>query len=283
MIYISLSTGTMICFIATNILIRSIGCDMVDKTHVKSYFLAIHPLIGTKNNPSALHLQQRSPYYWWWAYLRRNDEYLQCCEDGGTGTLAALYADFGDVRADDFPSWWGRGSYRGAKLFAEKPSELKLRKLSTKTDWQDDWTGNSEVMIVALNMTIGRRKLQNLFATLLQREHTGKRGRRALKEEDSSAAYKLHRNFTVHNLKVMLAAYDAWHANEKLPKEERRPMWAVGESIRLVPNAMPSRGDTKYIITNKHNVMAVALSRYVKQAKVIIANTALGRFPKSTQ
>ena len=59
-------------------------------------------------------------------------------------------------------------------------------------------------------------------------------------------------------------------------------MWAVGESINLVPNSMPRKGDTKYVTTNKHNVMTVAVSRYVKQAKAIIANTALGVFPKST-
>ncbi len=48
-------------------------------------------------------------YYWWWAYLRRSQAYLQCCAEGGTGPLADLYADFGDVREADFHKWWTAG------------------------------------------------------------------------------------------------------------------------------------------------------------------------------
>ena len=248
---------------------------------MRNHFFAIHPLIGTKTKPSALHLQQRSPYYWWWAYLRRNADYLACCANGGIGTLSKLYADFGDVRDDDFPSWWGRSRQRGAELFAEKPVEMRMQRLSEKSEWRDEWGGSDEIMVVAVNMKIGRRKLQSYFANLLQREHKGRRGRRAMGEENSSAKYPLHRNCNVQNLKMALAAYDAWELNRQLPKKDQKPMWAVGESIRLVPTAMPRKGDTKYETTNKHNVMTVAFSRYVKQAKTIIANTALGVFPKS--
>ena len=249
---------------------------------MKSRFLALHPLIGTKHKPSSLGQQQRSPYYWWWAYLKRNEDYLRCCENNGDDSLASLYADFGDVRGEDFAEWWGRSRQRGAELFAEQPMDLRLEKLPSKADWLDEWNGENEVMVVAVNMAIGRRKLQSYFANLLQREHTGKRGRKAMKTANSTAKYPLHRNFTVHNLKVTLDAYDAWRLNQSLPKDERLPMWAVGESITLVPNSMPRKGDTKFETTNKHNVMTVAVSRYVKQAKAIIANTALGVFPKST-
>lgn len=248
---------------------------------MKSRFLAPHPLIGTKNKPSALSQQQRSPYYWWWAYLRRNEDYLRCCERNGEGVLAALYADFGDVRGEDFADWWGRSTQRGAKLFAEKPLDLKLKKI-TSTIQLDQWIESKDVMVVAFNTTIGRRKLQSYFAHLLQMEHKGKRGRVAFGKVVSTACYPLHRNFTTHNLKQMLKAYDAWAENERLPKAERRPLWAIGEEIRLVGSAMPAREDTKYCTAAKHNVMTAAVSRYVKQAKAIIANTALGIFPKST-
>ena len=94
---------------------------------MKSHFLAIHPLIGTKSKPAPLHLQQRSVFYWWWAYLKRNSEYLQSCEAEGKGVLAALYADFGDVRGDEFRSWWGGSFQRGAYLFAERQSDLTVK------------------------------------------------------------------------------------------------------------------------------------------------------------
>ena len=214
--------------------------------------------------------------------MRRNEDYWRCCDMGGTGPLADLYADFGDVRDDDFAEWWGRSTQRGALLFAEKPVELKLQKLATPADWLTEWQGKDEVMVVAVNMAIGRRKLQSYFANLLQDEHKGRRGRIALGKVNSTATYQLHRNFTVHSLKQMLATYDAWLANQRLPKAEQRPLWAVGESIKLVGSAMPAKGDIAGDRTVKHNIMTVAVSRYVKQAKAIIANTGLGKFPKST-
>ena len=66
----------------------------------------------------------RSPYYWWWAYLRRSEAYLKCCEQGGKGKLAKIYADFGDVREDNFKKWW-TSKDQGAKLFGEQPRPLK--------------------------------------------------------------------------------------------------------------------------------------------------------------
>lgn len=249
---------------------------------MKSHFLAIHPLIGTKNKPSALHLQQRSVYYWWWAYLRRNAEYLQCCDSQGEGPLASLYADFGDVRGDEFRAWWGGSFQRGAHLFAERQSDLTVKIIDGPNDCTGLW--NNDTLVVAVNLTIGRRKLQSMFAKLLQREetgHLGKRGRKAMGKVACTARYPLHRNFSVHNLKRMLQVYDAVVANEKLPVSERKPLWAVGEGLKLVPSAMHSRNDTKYDTRIKHNTMTMTVSRYANAAKTIIANTAKGQFPNS--
>ena len=68
----------------------------------------------------------RSVYYYWWAFLRLNQSYMECCENGGTGKHAELYRDFGDIRdeaypaiaksEDKFQAWWIK---RGAYLFCE--------------------------------------------------------------------------------------------------------------------------------------------------------------------
>lgn len=248
---------------------------------MRNYFLAIHPLLGTKNKRAALHLQQRSPYYWWWAYLRRNEDYLACCERGGKGKLAVLYKDFGDVRSDDFITWWGGSLQRGTTLFAERQAEIKLRRLISKDEWQDEWGSKDQVAVFAVNMSIGRRLLQQMFATELAKHHKGKRGRVALASVTSTARYPLHRNFSQHNLRTMLETYDAWLANQRLPKEDRVPLWAIGDSIKLVADSVSRKTDTAAERTAKHNVMSVAVSRYVKNAKAIIANTARGEFPNS--
>jgi hypothetical protein len=246
---------------------------------MRKKFLAIHPLIGTKHKPSPIHLQQRSPYYWWWAYLRRNADYLACCERGGVGELAELYADFGDVRSDDFRTWWGAPNNKGDYLFAEEPLELSVQKIDAAAEMNKRWGCN--VLFIAVNMDLGRRHLQRKFADLLQTEHKGKRGRKSLQTALSTARYPLHRNFTQHSLKVMLDVYDAVAANDALPKEQRKPLWAIGESLKLVPNAMPHKWDNAYDTRKKHATMTMTVSRYVKQARAIIANTAKGQFPNS--
>lgn len=246
-----------------------------------AYFLAKYPLIGTKHKRAALHLQQRSPYYWWWAYLRRNEDYLACCAAGGKGKLAGLYADFGDVRSDDFPAWWGGSEQRGRKLFAEQASTALVAEIKDVAEWEQ-LKATGHFVLLAFNMDIGRRKLQAKLAEFLAEHHTGKRGRRALGSTTSTARYPLHRNYSQHNLRVMLETYDAWYANQQLPKDEQLTLWEIGESIKLVPTAITRKSDLPETKTNKRNVMTMAVSRYVRQAKRIIANTAKGQFPNSS-
>jgi hypothetical protein len=248
---------------------------------MKKRFLALHPLIGTKNKPSTPNLLYRSPYYWWWEYLRRNADYLDCCNKGGTGELAALFANFGDIRSDNFREWWGAPQHRGEYLFAEQPIDFSVKKLDAEAS--SPLQVSSHVMLVAVNMELGRRFLQKRFATLLQKEHQGKRGRISLANTVSSARYPLHRNFSAHNLKEMLRTYDAVIANEALPKSQRLKLWQIGESLNLVPTAMPKKWDSVYETRHKHNTMTMTVSRHTKNARAIIRNTALGQFPNNTE
>lgn len=245
---------------------------------MRKQFFAQYPLIGTKLKPAAVHLQQRSPYYWWWQYLRRNADYMACCERGGIGRLSKLYKDFGDVRSDNFRAWWGAPSNKGDCLFAEQPISISVQKIDAA---QTAVVMGSDMMLVAVNLQLGRRHLQKKFADLLQREHNGKRGRKSLQTAVSTARYPLHRNFTQHSLKQMLVTYDAVAANQLLPTEQQLKLWQVGESLRLVPTAMPHKWDNHYDKRKKHATMTMTVSRYVKQARAIIANTARGEFPNS--
>lgn len=65
---------------------------------------------------------QHSVYYYWWLFLRENEEYIQCCHQGGKGALEWLYNDFGDVRPANFVEWWISG---GRELFCE-PKHLEV-------------------------------------------------------------------------------------------------------------------------------------------------------------
>jgi hypothetical protein len=242
-------------------------------------FLAQHPTFGTKNKPRSLSYQQQSPYYWWWAYLRRNADYLKCCESGGKGKFAKMYKHFGDVREDNFKTWWTEGQ-RGANLFAEQAGLMKLTELEDKDQWDDSWT-KEHVLIIAAPLTSSKRYLQSRFARLLKERHTAKRGRTAKKLEASNASFPLERNYTIENLRKTLQVYDEYMSTRNSIKKV--PLWKVGENLRLVPTAMTSSKLTADENFLRRNVMGATVKRYLKNAERIIDFAAQGKFPVSTK
>jgi hypothetical protein len=166
-------------------------------------------------------------------------------------------------------------------LFAEQPREIRQSRLISKDEWKEDWTLD-EAAIFVIPLQIGRRKIQSLFAKQLAKIHTGRRGRISLRSVTSTALYPLVRNFNVHSLKIGLMVFDECYANQQLPRDQKLPMWAIGQRLKLIQSALPKKDDTKYETTNKRNVMTAAVSRYLKQTSRIIKNTSLGRFPDST-
>jgi len=244
---------------------------------MKVRFLADAPNFGTKNKPAKLSLQTRSPYYWWWVYLRRNEDYLKCCENGGKGKCAKIYKDFGDVREDDFKKWWKE---KGVELFSEKHvsegGDMVLMELTDKSQWNDLWTSD-KVLVVAMPLTSSKRYLQSRFNALLKKRHTTKRGRQYKTFEESSAKYPLAKNYTIRNLETTLAVYDEYLKHKgQVPKV---PYWRIGQNMRLVPSAMTTDDMSMNERQVYRNVMGASVKRYIVNAEKMIANAALGKFP----
>lgn len=242
-------------------------------------FLADAPNFGTKNKPAKLSLQTRSPYYWWWVYLRRNENYLKCCESGGKGKHAKLYKDFGDVRDDDFKKWWKE---KGVELFSERHvsegGDMVLMELTDKSQWDEAWTVD-KVLVVAMPLTSSKRYLQSRFNALLKKRHTTKRGRQYKTFEESSAKYPLAKNYTIRNLETTLAVYDEYLKHKgQVPKV---PYWKIGQSMRLVPSAMTTDNMSMNERQVYRNVMGASVKRYITNAEKMIANAAVGKFPLS--
>jgi hypothetical protein len=248
---------------------------------MKRHFAAPTPRFGRANSRLNVGYQQRSPYYWYWQYLRRNADYIACCESGGTGALASLYADFGDVREDDFHKWW-TSEQRGAELFAEQPLAVKFGELDSTADWQQHWD-KERVMVVAVPLSISKRALKGAFARLLDSRHTGnKSGRPSLAKlkEVSTAKYSIEHNYTISGLLTALAVYDKWVKNKAEPKAEQLPLWQIGKSLNINEKAIKlAESKFAYERLDGRNVLAATVSRYVKQARAMIENAATGKFP----
>ena len=75
--------------------------------------------------------------------------------------------------------------------------------------------------------------------------------------------------------------YDSVEANKLLPKSLQKPLWRIGEELKLVPSAMPQKSDNAYDTRNNHNTLTMTVSRYVSTAQKIILNTSYGQFPNS--
>ena len=239
-------------------------------------FKAKHPIFGRGKKPLGLSYQQRSPYYWWWEFLRRNRDYADCCAAGGTGALAGLYADFGVVSNDNFKEWW---TGHGFRLFAEQAKPVKLFELDTPADWDSCWTKDA-VMVVAVPLDIPKRNLQGFFARLLKDRHGGKRGRKALSDADASnARYPLHRNVSIHTLRIQLAVYDAVLAARASPK--KITLAQIAKSVGINPKSNKRTEGEVMDAARRRSVLAATVSRHFKDAQRIVANTAKGQFPNS--
>lgn len=208
--------------------------------------------------------------------MRRNHDYLACCENGGKGPLERLYKDFGDVRDDSFKKWWTEDG-RGGNLFAENRGALKLMELEDKQQWDDAWS-KDEVLILAVPLTSSKRYLQSRFARILKKRHpTEKPGRPMKRLSESNANYPLERNYTIRNLETTLMVYDEYMKyKDQKPKV---PLWKIGENLTLIKTSMTTPDMSQNERQVFRNSMGASVKRYITNAERMIANTALGRFP----
>lgn len=210
----------------------------------------------------------QSVYYWWYEFLKRNEDYRRCCESGGKGRLAKLYKDFGDIHKGSFKRWWLEDQ-RGERLFAEPPAPVRLQELRSADEWDEEWTRDS-VMVVVLPLKEPKRRIKRWFGRVLDQRHTGRPG---YPTKEPAALYQVHQKFQANALKEMLKLWDYRQQHPNLT------MAQIGYRFNQVPSAMPKVGDSIPLLTKKRNTMTATVSRYLKKAEAMIANTARGKFP----
>jgi len=210
--------------------------------------------------------------------LRRNQDYLDCCANEGKGRLADLYKDFGDVRDKEFRVWW-QEDRRGARLFGEQQLEVKFHEMNSATDWHPEWT-KDKVMVVAFPLAVGKRRLMGDIRKLLDSRHSGKQGRPALAKVESTAKYKLSRNYTTANLETALNVYDLWVANKSKPKAEQIKQWEIGVELKLNKLAIKdAKSELKQDRAVGRNLLGAVVKRYLTQAQKTIKSLEEGVFP----
>lgn len=222
--------------------------------------------MGPKAVPTTERSWKSSVYYWWWYCLRMNKAYLACCERGGVGALASLYADFGDVRANDFRTWWMEND-RGARLFAEPVIDKTVRALAAGEVVDD----SAVILTVALPLALPKRFLLKRVRELLAASHTRKRGQLIARE--SGATYKVKHPPNVDAIEIAVKVYELHLAYPDKPQ-----WWLTNQLQRVLPNQKLKPSDTPAEARDKRRALSVAANRYIKNAKNMIANTGKGEF-----
>jgi len=214
-------------------------------------------------------LHEGSVYYYWWAFLKENTDYMACCESGGEGPMAQLYADFGDLREKTFWQWWIKG---GRLLFCEPPDEPILRPPHIPPETDD---GNRVTLSIPVTGDIDRtmaelrKMLKPAFA--LERQRREEKG--IARAGYSRAKYQVRGNPIPESL---FRCLKVWEAKKAFPKASNFDLAYESGLISL----MERRSEEPDLI----NVVGATVSRYVREAKALIANVGEGRFPdKSTK
>lgn len=201
--------------------------------------------------------------------MRRNDEYLATCKNGGKGKCAKLYEDFGDVRGDSFKDWWLEGG-RNVRCFAEPPTPT-IRLIDPKKVVEQVSEGE---LLLAVPLDLPMQHLVKRFRETVAQHHDGKRGVTASRR--SQAKYPVHGKVDVNFLEDALRLWDARLA------DPTKPIWMLVQELRLVESKHWVRdSDTKKTAASAKNVMTATGSRLLKKADLLIRNCASGRFPVS--
>lgn len=196
---------------------------------------------------------QRSVYYFWWLFLKEHEGYRATCEAGGGGEYASLYADFGDVRGDDFMRWWKR---TGRELFCE-PQDEPIHVHPSPQFRLDD----PSRVVVSLPVD---RDVDDLLAELKQLLKP-LRKQVPVRSSDKRARYE------VATKPVLSSLHQHWEVWQLRKQHPAKPLHEIGDMAGV-------QVDDKNF-TDVKQVKAITISRSLKETRCLIEHVGKGLFP----
>ena len=211
-----------------------------------------------------------SVYFYWWAFLRLNTEYIQCCEQGGGGPHAQIYADFGDVRdgcrptddGDHFKAWWIE---RGLILFAEPDVTVEVEEMAPQQSAQPD----SNYLYLKVPLLGAPKALARQIDAIIQDEY------RKRNKVFSHAMYRAAGN---HQLQSLEHALRIKEAELKMKKDSPSRKITNAMLIDEAEIRVFDKPDYKYGSDPKAAIRTKG-ARYLNEANTLIKNVILGSFP----
>ena len=235
---------------------------------------------------------QNSVYRWWWEYLRLSKDYWLVCQTSKPGSiqtqdqkLRRVYRGFGDIFSSSFDDWW---LDRGYRIFSEQEKFPKVAVVPSRPGERERQVPTDDKIWVEIPLKLSKRTIQKQLGKLLD-EYESKRLRRRL--ELTSADFKvnavqfgthqLQKVHEVHALHRELIDKPKWlrrHQPDMVEGEARADLFRIGKLLRLSLSNEELTGEPK-VVRARQNRMRVAVSRFLKNSKLLIANVEQGTFP----
>jgi len=205
-----------------------------------------------------------SVYYLWWAYLRENDDYLACCENGGLGPMAGIYRDFGNVRSNDFGRWWKQ---TGWKLFCEPDREPIIDHNEIPKSFD-----HSTHKLVSIPF-IGDldRTLAELRELLKERFAEARQKLRDIGNPDRSPFVPLYPVVSKPDSEALSDRLLVWR---HFKKDMTISHLQIAKDLGFFSGALFKKYDVDY----EDNIER-KMRDYIREARILIRNVGSGRFP----
>jgi hypothetical protein len=206
--------------------------------------------------------------YWWFRCLQAHDEYQYCCKHRGRGSMASMYADFGDVFELDFTKWWSR---HGRTIFAETKPFKRVRTVQSRADLRDLDVWNEDKLILEIPLTVTKQTVMRQIEQAVKKAYDG---RVIDVMQFATARRKVLKNkirtSTIEQLLYIKSLRDTWPAVT---------LYELGVKADIELNLMSrTKGEVPDEATRRRR-MTIAVRRLLTNAERLVANAGMGKFP----
>lgn len=212
---------------------------------------------------------KKTPIYWWFLTLQASDEYLVCCRNHGKGKLANLYKDFGDVDKKSFAQWW---SNQGRKIFAER-KKLKKVEVVNERRQLERLSIHEDRLIIEVPLILRRQTAIRQIGKALQKAYES-RDAVDIWEQSTAKRQVIKSKIRMTTVEMLL---NVWQIRNEQPTLSN---YEIGQKAKIDLDLLARTTDGDQIDNAlERRRMTIAVSRYLAQAKNLIANAERGIFP----
>jgi hypothetical protein len=212
---------------------------------------------------------KKTPIYWWFLTLQASDEYVLCCRNQGKGALANLYKDFGDVDKKSFAQWWAN---QGRKIFAERKKLKKVDVIDERRQLER-LSIHEDRLIIEVPLTLRRQTAIRQIGKALKKAYES-RDPVDIWEQSTAKRQVIKSKIRMTTVEMLLSVWQIRNEHPTLSNYE------IGQKAKIDLDILARTTDGDQLDDAlERRRMTIAVSRYLAQAKNLIANAELGIFP----